>query len=76
VSIYTLVLDTVNDEPVIWTYSNSVEAIIRANSLAKQYPLCEVTSSPWMHYQIILDDKGSRVYIKECELIGGDHEGN
>jgi len=73
-NIYTLVLDSVNNEPFIATYADPLTAAREAVNIARQYPSWEVFKAPNMYFQAILDDKGSRVYIKECELIGGDHD--
>ena len=73
-NIYTLVLDDIHNEPLVETYTSPLKAVKVARRYAKQYPTWEVFRVPHMYFQAILDDKGSRIYIKETELIGGDHE--
>ena len=73
-NIYTLVLEAAMKQPNVCAYTDRKRAVLEAKDIAKQYPLyVERYESGFLLY-VHLDDAGSRIYIKECELIGGDSD--
>lgn len=68
--IYTLVLETVNDESLIRTYACPAFARSAAIELAKEFSVYREYTLPDYIFSARLDDGGGTwIYIKETELL-------